>query len=302
MPILYSTARAARPHDTRPTPDAQTATACPVCEGRTTRIVDVASAGEGVTFINKNLFPVIYPPDGVHFLQWTSNFHDLDLHNVSHRHLEVVLERLAAFEASLLHHTPDHPEVPGDSSCQLPHHGYVGIIKNFGRKVGGSLSHGHQQILHTGRHPLRAWQDMQFIEREGRSVATQLLNDPESRVIEDYGAVRLITPSFLRRPLQAMIVVCNTRHSYLHELTRDEREALALALRAATAAIVALMPRLGRETAYNLVLHNGPIGGLYLELLPWTQEYGGYEQQGLFICAGTPELSHQMYLEQLRAG
>jgi galactose-1-phosphate uridylyltransferase len=46
---------------------------------------------------------------------------------------------------------------------------------------------------------------------------------------------------------------------------------------------------LGREIAYNVVTHNGPGAGLYFEFLPYTQEMGGYEHLGLFICQGDPE-------------
>lgn len=316
MPILYSMARARRPHDTRPeTASTPSERPCPVCEGRTTRIVDVATAGPGVTFINKNLYPILYPggrpgthPEagdarsapvsGSHFLQWTSNRHDLDLHNVSLAHLETVLGRLAALEATLLHGSDDYPRVPGRSRCAEAHHGYVGIIKNHGHLVGGSLRHGHQQIVHANVRPQRIELDARFLEREGRSVVRFLLeeNPPELTLCAEDG-VRAVTPYFLRRPLQAILMVEDTRKSYLHELSRRELRGLARALRAMTGALWQLMPRMGRETAYNLVFHAGPIGGLYVELLPWSQEYGGYEQQGLFVCVGTPEHSHQLYQE-----
>ena len=32
-----------------------------VCQGETTGIIDVAELSEGVTFINKNLYPALYP-------------------------------------------------------------------------------------------------------------------------------------------------------------------------------------------------------------------------------------------------
>lgn len=49
-----------------------------------------------------------------------------------------------------------------------------------------------------------------------------------------------------------------------------------------------MMPRVGRELAYNVVTHNGPGAGLYFEFLPYVQEIGGAEHLGLFICQGEP--------------
>ena len=65
-PVLFNSARAGRPHDNQPgdsTGQDGTATSgsCVVCEGKTTSAVDVADLSEGFTFINKNLYPVLYP-------------------------------------------------------------------------------------------------------------------------------------------------------------------------------------------------------------------------------------------------
>ena len=60
----------------------------------------------------------------------------------------IVLQRLAALENKLL-----------EQSGQ-----YVSIIKNYGRLVGGSLSHGHQQIGVSNILPNRIRQDQQFAE------------------------------------------------------------------------------------------------------------------------------------------
>jgi hypothetical protein len=46
---------------------------------------------------------------------------------------------------------------------------------------------------------------------------------------------------------------------------------------------------MGREIAYNVITHNGPGAGLYFEFLPYTQESGGFEQLGLFVCQAEPE-------------
>src|SRR3972149_2769853 len=63
--IIYSEARARRPHDTGTTVDTRwqslvnaSMSSCVVCMGKTTSIIDMAETSEGYTFINKNLFPV----------------------------------------------------------------------------------------------------------------------------------------------------------------------------------------------------------------------------------------------------
>ncbi len=125
--IIYNTARARRPHDNRPTESTGDALTkpCVICRGETTGIIDVADLGTGFTFINKNLFPVLFPereyhpnlsqnpateepgPNGIptygfHFLQWTSSLHDKDWHNLPQADRVIVMNRLAALEKTLL--------------------------------------------------------------------------------------------------------------------------------------------------------------------------------------------------------
>jgi hypothetical protein len=50
-----------------------------------------------------------------------------------------------------------------------------------------------------------------------------------------------------------------------------------------------LMPKMGKEYAYNALVHTGPGAGLYVEFLPYTQEDGGYEKLGLWVCQESPE-------------
>ncbi|NIV30135.1 MAG: hypothetical protein GWN58_11745, partial [Anaerolineae bacterium] len=168
--VLFSSSRARRPHDNLPSPDGPRAgQACAVCQGNTTGVVDVADLSEGFTFINKNLYPILYPMGadrsrrlcqqagqgpqsggctsrGLHFLQWTSSHHDRDWHNMDLPDRVIVMRRLAALERKLLagpwglSHLPEPGgDWPGDR-------GLVLIIKNCGHLVGGSLAHGHQQI------------------------------------------------------------------------------------------------------------------------------------------------------------
>jgi hypothetical protein len=49
-----------------------------------------------------------------------------------------------------------------------------------------------------------------------------------------------------------------------------------------------VMPMIGKEPAYNVVTNNGPGCGLYFEFLPYTQEIGGFEYLGLYLCQGNP--------------
>ena len=100
--ILYNSARAGRPHDNRPEnenleqKDTSDET-CLICQGKTTGVVDVAELSRGFTFINKNLYPALFPQQnaiadkptsngqrlggiaayGFHFLQWSSSFHEI---------------------------------------------------------------------------------------------------------------------------------------------------------------------------------------------------------------------------------
>lgn len=315
--VVYSEARAKRPHDTAPLERPRGQKGCVVCEGKTTSTIDIAPLTEGFTFINKNLFPVVYPYGegslteggegdlvpktgykavGTHFLQWTSNQHDRDFDNMKPEDIFVVLRRLALFEERLLH----SPESGMPISHRLQdgdHYGYIGVIKNVGRLVGGSLVHGHHQIVHTNIEPRRIEEDQGFRER-GRCFSEYILqSNPQEYTVKEYQGVVLLVPYFMRRPLQAMIVVRDSSKGYLHHLNKEELYSLGLALRDISAAVVALMPRLGRELAYNWIMHEGDIGGMYIELLPWTQEMGGYEQLGIYLCQGRPATTVEYYKE-----
>ena len=158
--VIYSEKRAKRPHDNKPAEADEPASApvkpCPVCEGKTTRILDIADLSEGYTFINKNLFPILYPdmavekdfdflyPEpsgkdtaayGMHFLQWPSNFHERDFNNMPVEDSAVILERMSVLEEKMLHSSRD--EFPDTSAFEDEAHiGYSGIIKHFGALFG----------------------------------------------------------------------------------------------------------------------------------------------------------------------
>jgi galactose-1-phosphate uridylyltransferase len=301
--VLFHPARARRPHDNRPVPPSSPEQICLVCQGKTTGVVDVADLSEGFTFINKNLYPIVFPlnsrreeaePDeapgsaarGLHFLQWTSSHHERDWHNLPRADRLVALNRLAALEGALLGHAP---ALSARSGARGPSQGFVSIIKNCGRLVGGSLTHGHQQIALTNLAPRRVEENRRFEVEQGEPFIAHLMREnPKALLVRDYGPAVLMVPYFMRRPYDMILAVRETDRRYLHELTPKEREAVAEGWGDALQAIHTLMPALGRELAYNVLTHNGSGAGLYFEFLPFTQENGGFERLGLSVCQASP--------------
>jgi galactose-1-phosphate uridylyltransferase len=308
--ILFNAARARRPHDNRPLaePHDIDESDCIICRGQTTGIVDVADLSQGQTFINKNLFPVLFPfahdrPSeqrgsplpgkgdsggtvrGLHFLQWTSSLHENDWHNMPSNDRLVVMQRLAALEAKLVADAAQLLQLEGDG---FPTNTGILITKNFGRLVGGSLAHGHQQIALSSVMPRRFADNQRFeqIHDEPFSAYLQRENPPEL-TIKDYGPALLLVPYFMRRPYDMILLLKDSRR-YLHQLSLAELQAVADGWRDAIRIIRAVMPAIGRETAYNVLTNNGPGAGLYFEFQPYTQEFGGFEQLGLLVCQANP--------------
>jgi len=322
--ILFSSSRARRPHDNVPAPSStpQTGQACIICQGNTTGVIDVAGLSEGFTFINKNLYPVLYPFEagrtggdacdddtspqgcevrGLHFLQWTSSLHDRDWHNMPLADCTVVMRRLAALEGKLLLDSEDLFPSAESWDDRPGHHGFVLIIKNYGRLVGGSLAHGHQQIMFSSILPRRIRDDWRFEQERGETFSTYMLREnPAEFLVRDYGAALLLVPYFMRRPYDMLLLVKDVRRKHLHELTGAEIAAVAQGWHDAILAIRTIMPEIGREIAYNVVTHNGPGAGLYFEFLPYVQEIGGAEHLGLFICQGNPKSAAAQIRECLK--
>ena len=312
--VIFCPARGRRPHDyddydaeverhqPHPADAATREAACIICQGRTTRVVDVAALSTGFTFINKNLYPIVHPGPhrpaetptsagrpvvGLHFVQWTSSQHDRDWHNMPPADCTIVMERLAALEEYLLTNSMPLFTLP----ILLDEHEqrYVSIIKNYGRLVGGSLAHPHQQIWVSNIAPRRVAEHRRFQAEHGETFSAYLLREnPAELLVRDYGPAVLIVPYFMRRPYDMMLLMKDSRKAYLHELNAEEISAAAMGWHDALRAIRAIMPRIGRELAYNVVTHNGAGAGLYFEFLPYVQEIGGAEHLGLFICQGEP--------------
>ena len=92
-----------------------------------------------------------------------------------------------------------------------------------------------------------------------------------------------------------MLLVKDTNRKHLYELTEDEVTAVVEGWHDAIRVSHSIMPRIGREIAYNVITHNGPGAGLYFEFLPHTQETGGFEHLGLFICqASQPDVATEI--------
>jgi hypothetical protein len=273
--ILYHSSRGSRPHDNVPESEGEIPEReCIICQGDTTGVIDVADLSQGFTFINKNLYPILYPfeetglASGLHFLQWTSSHHDRDWHNMPLADRIVVIERQAALERTLLMGADQLPAV-ADAEAHLDGDAFVVIIKNYGHLVGGSLIHGHQQIAFSNVMPRHFGDNARFEREHGETFSSHALREtPPELVVKDYGPAVLVVPSFMRRPYDMMLLCKDVSKAYVHQLNEAEVEALAEGWHDGIRAIREIMPRMGREIAYNVITNNGPGAGLYVEFLP----------------------------------
>ena len=137
---------------------------------------------------------------------------------------------------------------------------------------------------------LRNTRTKKFKQKRGETFSSFLLQEnPGELCIHDYETAILLVPYFMRRPYDMMLVIKDTGKSYLHELTDAEVIDVSDGWRDAIQLIRLVMPQIGRETAYNVITHNGPGAGLYFEFLPYTQEFGGMERLGLSVCQANPQ-------------
>ncbi len=316
--ISYSESRRTRPLSAGSTTQADDAllsgsdaeagrdlTSCIVCDCRLTPVVDMAPlCKDHRTFITPNLFPMVYPFEpaqaegnrGIHLLQWCSTLHEADLHNMCSHDLEVVFARLATLEEFLL-----HGKAAGYPRSGEDHAGFVAIMKNRGFKVGGSVEHGHQQVAHLSVLPRRIAEDRDFLEKEGIAFANHLRKAarPDLIVAEYPGGVSAIVSPFMRRPLEAVIVPPRDAGEHLHHLDQAALNGLAAALREMTGALSLLMEQRNLSFDYNLAFHTGPVGLLYVEILPYTQPYGGFEHLGHYLCQDSPAAVARVYRDVL---
>ncbi|MBG0783943.1 MAG: hypothetical protein H0S79_02460 [Anaerolineaceae bacterium] len=202
----------------------------------------------------------------------------------------IAMQRLGALEKRLLSdaflqsQTQDNSERP---SWVGPR--FVSIIKNVGDQIGGSLPHGHQQILLSNIMPRRVKENKRFLEKNGVPFsAFLLLKTPQALIVRDYGPAVLVVPYFMRRPFDMMLCLRDSSRGHIYDLSPDELRSVVTGWRDATLAIRAVMTVIGRDLAFNVITHNSSVGGLYFEFLPYTQETGGYEQLGLVSCQSDP--------------
>ena len=316
--VLYSTARGRRPRGGAAGPEPQagkgadSAGECIVCEGKLTRVVDCAELSRGFTFINKNLFPILFPwagPEllmrssgegagqssaafGLHFLQWTSSVHGMDWQNMPVEDGVIVLKRLAALEKKLLFESGDFMPAnqEAEKSGAAAARGYVTMMKNYGRLVGGSVVHGHQQIAWSNLIPGKVLRNAQFREQRGECFSGFLWREnPGELLVCEYPRARLMVPHFMRRPYELMLLMSDTEKQWLHQLDEEELLSVALGWRDGIRVVLRSMEWLGREPAYNVTSNAGPGAGIYFDFVPHTQEYGGFEQMGLWVCQETPK-------------
>lgn len=264
---------------------------CPICSGNTTEIWSYSELSHGHTFINKNLFPMLMPisaqqcsedqnsAHGYHFLQWVSTDHFVDWHNISQADGEIVFNQLLSLEKYLLNVS----------------NGHVCIIKNYGREVGGSQAHAHQQIACTNVMPGSMVNDCNYFEKNGSTFSADLLNnlDP-SLVVKDYQSAILLAPPFMRRPLMTILALKDSNKKHLYQLTTQEVSDLVAGIRQMARSYIHLMPLMKRSPAYCITFHNGPGAGIYLEFHPYTQEKGGFEHLGLWVSTMLPEEAAQI--------
>jgi galactose-1-phosphate uridylyltransferase len=297
-PTLFNESRAHRPHDydgasgaagreaERPRP----AAACPICAGKTTPILDRAELSDGFTFINTNLFPVAapgFPAPGLHLVQWTSSVHTTDWPDLSPADRHIVLDRLAEAERLLL----ELPGFPAPVSERA-----VSIIKNVGRSVGGSLSHGHQQMLLSAVAPRRVAEHRRFVAARGEPYARFMRREnPAELTVAELETGRLVVPYFMRRPYDMQYLIADDDAVGLWQLGAEQRRDLAAALAAGMELLDRVLGDLGRERAYNIVFHTGTAGGTYLEFRPFSQSEGGFEKMGLSACQGSPRQAARAY-------
>ena len=214
-----------------------------------------------------------------------------------HQDLVVVMMRLAALEKTLLTTSLDMMpslEQIGDNQGRS---GFVSIIKNSGSPVGGSIEHGHQQIVFSNIMPKRIQENLKFQQERGVHFSEFILNlNPEHLLIREYDHAALVVPYYMRRPFDMLLILKDSGKGYLHELSGEQLASVVAGWQDGIKLLRAILPLRRRSIAYNVIVHNGPGAGLYFEFLPYTQEEGGFEKLGLSVCQSNPAKAS----EQLR--
>lgn len=302
--VLYAPRRAGRPSSFG-------VTGCKICEGETTPVIARKKLGLDLySFANFNLFGFLNPNadsfstnsgrriTGTSLMVWPTTQHK-DIHQLSPDENAVSFELMSELERDLQQtawKAGFSPNMvlgrPGKGSAR---YGYVQIIKNTGRAVGGSIEHGHYQLGFLNIPPKKIEDDMRILRESYFSFAEYLANEnPEELTIADYGKVVSIVPQFMRRPLEVIIMPKDLSKDNLSS-GEDLSKEFARAVTDVSRSLYHLMPATGRDFAFNIVFHTGPIGTMYLEVLPYTQEDGGFERAGLNVCQSLPRESARLH-------
>lgn len=268
---------------------------CPICEGNTSPVLMTKPLPSGAyAFINENIYPFLNPEgtpnnkdtpsiSGINLLLWPTNEHK-DIQEMSPEDHAVSFEMLGELESILKNK-----------------HKHVQIIKNTGKAVGGSIEHGHYQIAGLSFYPKKIEEDILFLNEGGISFAQYMLNQtPQELKIKEYSSAVVLTPYFMRRPLDALIIPKNPLLDSVRKMDKQQILDFARATSDIASALSNIMPRMKKEFAYNFVFHTGPLGTMYIEVLPYTQEEGGFEKSGLNVCQSSPEISTELYKPYFR--
>ena len=125
--------------------------------------------------------------------------------------LIVVMKRLSVLEKTLLTTSLDampslekYGDHPGRS-------GFVSIIKNSGSPVGGSIEHGHQQVVFSNLMPRRVQENLKFKLDRGVYFSEYVLQEnPPELLVREYEQAVLIVPYFMRRPFDMLLILKDT--------------------------------------------------------------------------------------------
>lgn len=311
--VIYSSARALRKFDValKPLPQTVSDQQCAICLGDLTPVLDLAELSNGVTFITENRYPAVYPkgfvqssphysPEstrdhrgfqrrlyGLHLVQWTHNQHGEDWHTMEEQDLAIVTSRLAFVEHKLLAETGS---IAGTAGIDGSGHCFLTIFKNFGSNAGSSLDHGHQQLLFNNVMPRNGYHNWTFWRRHGIPFSEFMLRETsEDLWVADMPHVVVMVPYFMKRPYAMLAVVKQTYIANLHQLSDACLDDLAKAIRLCIRTMMHCMLADGRTPAYNMAIHSGPGCGLYVEFFPRSQQMGGLEYLGTWLCEATPQ-------------
>ncbi|MBM3234172.1 hypothetical protein FJZ19_03690 [Candidatus Pacearchaeota archaeon] len=291
---------------------------CAICEGeegihnfaRIDLPDTITSDGKiGIAYASPNKFPYLIPDGLPHisypekvlrggsFVLWW-NTHT-DIHEMSNRDNKAILDLAAEVEEFFLHNAIEFPELVSDGD-EHKHYGHFQIGKNRGKTVASSIIHGHYQFVFSEILPKRIKEDAEFEKARKETIVDYLLRTNSKELeIQDYGDVTALIPlSAMKRPLEAIILVRDTKKRNLHDLNNNERFGLAAALKDLTYALSILMPP-AKEFAYNLVFHTRT--GIYIEVLPATQADGAFEKiREFWACQSSPKRAVEIYKAHLK--